>query len=45
MTASAAFFPAMQPMNIKGEDYIDGGYRNDFPLDVALLKGTKSVFV
>ncbi|AOF47982.1 putative uncharacterized protein [Tetragenococcus halophilus subsp. halophilus] len=41
LTASAAFFPAMQPMNIKGEDYIDGGYRNDFPLDVALLKGAK----
>ena len=41
LTASAAFFPAMQPMNIEGEDYIDGGYRNDFPLDVALSKGAK----
>lgn len=41
LAASAAFFPAMQPVRIKGEDYIDGGYRNDFPLDVALLHGAK----
>ncbi|AYW47634.1 hypothetical protein C7K38_04110 [Tetragenococcus osmophilus] len=41
LTASAAFFPAMQPVRIQGEDYVDGGYRNDFPLDVALSKGAK----
>ncbi|MDN6470604.1 MAG: patatin-like phospholipase family protein [Tetragenococcus koreensis] len=39
LVASAAFFPAMQPIQIKGEDYIDGGYRNDFPMDVALSHG------
>ncbi|GMA48260.1 hypothetical protein GCM10025854_25100 [Tetragenococcus muriaticus] len=31
----------MQPVRIQGEDYVDGGYRNDFPLDVALSKGAK----
>lgn len=41
LTASAAFFPAMQPVRIQGKDYVDGGYRNDFPLDVALSHGAK----
>ena len=39
LIASAAFFPAMQASKIGSEYYIDGGYRNDFPIDVALVKG------
>ncbi|MBO0455201.1 patatin-like phospholipase family protein [Enterococcus hulanensis] len=36
LLASSAFFPMMAMAKIKGELYVDGGYRNNLPVDVAL---------
>lgn len=39
LLASASFYPAMQAQQINGTYYIDGGYRNNLPIDVALAQG------
>lgn len=39
LIASASFYPAMRAKEIKGEYYMDGGYRNNLPVDVALRQG------
>lgn len=39
LVASASFYPGMVPMEIEQEFYVDGGYRNNLPIDVALAHG------
>jgi len=39
LLASASFYPAMQAQQINGTYYIDGGYRNNLPIDVAIAQG------
>ncbi len=39
LVASSSFYPGMQALEIAGELYVDGGYRNNLPLDVALAQG------
>lgn len=43
--ASAAFYPAMAYRKISGSKYIDGGYRNNLPVDVAIQHGATECFV
>lgn len=39
MLASSACFPAMRPREIDGVKYIDGGFRDNMPLDLAARMG------
>ena len=39
LLASASFFPAMQATEIDTFSYMDGGYRNNLPVDVAIQNG------
>lgn len=39
LLASASFYPAMQAQKINDAYYIDGGYRNNLPIDVAVQQG------
>lgn len=41
--ASASAYPAFPMMNINGEDYVDGGYFDNFPIDFALQKGAEEI--
>lgn len=41
LVASASFYPGMNPMEIAGEWYVDGGYRNNVPIDVAVAQGAR----
>lgn len=41
LIASASFYPAMKAKKIAGEYYMDGGYRNNLPIDVALKNGAQ----
>lgn len=41
--ASASCFPAVQKYVIDGEKYIDGGYRDNMPVEMALNKGASSI--
>lgn len=43
--ASASFYPAMKATEIAGDFYIDGGYRNNVPVDVAVAKGATECIV
>ncbi|MEI5994148.1 patatin-like phospholipase family protein [Candidatus Enterococcus mansonii] len=45
LLASASFFPAMAATKIKDNYYIDGGYRNNIPIDIALRKGATECIV
>lgn len=36
LIASSSFFPAMSATKINDDNYIDGGYRNNIPVDVAI---------
>ncbi|EOH95736.1 hypothetical protein UAY_03162 [Enterococcus moraviensis ATCC BAA-383] len=38
LLASASFFPAMAATKIANKYYVDGGYRNNIPVDLALRK-------
>lgn len=39
LIASASFYPGMTPKEIEQELYVDGGYRNNLPIDVAIAQG------
>ncbi|MGY3765523.1 patatin-like phospholipase family protein [Vagococcus vulneris] len=39
LLASSSFFPAMSACQIDERYYVDGGYRNNIPIDVALKAG------
>lgn len=41
LVASASFFPGMALTCIQGQNYMDGGYKNNLPQDVALQHGAK----
>lgn len=43
--ASSSFFPAMSACKIKGDYYIDGGYRNNVPQDVLEKPGITDLIV
>ncbi|MHC5246996.1 patatin-like phospholipase family protein [Enterococcus sp. LJL90] len=45
LLASASFFPAMALQEIDGNYYMDGGYRNNIPVDIAYQKGATDCFV
>ncbi|MGX7350458.1 hypothetical protein RU97_GL001442 [Enterococcus canis] len=45
LLASSSFFPAMKPTVIDGVPYVDGGYRNNVPVDVALAQGATELIV
>lgn len=45
LLASASFFPAMTATQIDGKYYVDGGYRNNIPVDVALQNGATECIV
>lgn len=45
LLASSAFFPLMSIEPIGEHFYVDGGYRNNVPVDVALAQGATEVIV
>lgn len=45
LLASASFFPAMAAAKIGNNFYVDGGYRNNVPCDVALKQGATECIV
>jgi len=45
LIASSSFFPALRPRRIEGETYIDGGYCNNIPVDIAVKYGVIDVTV
>lgn len=42
MLASSACFPALRPREIDGVKYIDGGWRDNMPLDLAAKMAQRS---
>lgn len=45
IVASASFYPAMTYKKIDKDRYIDGGYKNNLPVDVAIEQGATEAFV
>lgn len=45
LLASASFFPAMAATKINDQYYVDGGYRNNIPVDVALTHGATECLI
>ncbi|AXG39201.1 patatin-like phospholipase family protein [Enterococcus gilvus] len=45
LLASSAFFPIMAMAKLKGEFYVDGGYRNNLPVDIALREPITEVII
>ena len=45
LLASASFYPAMAYKVIDGVRYVDGGYRNNIPVDIAIQKGATEAFI
>lgn len=45
LIASASFYPAMKTTEIAGTLYMDGGYRNNLPEDVAIREGATEVLL
>lgn len=43
LLASASCFPVFPPRKIDGQFYVDGGYRDDIPIGLALLGGATEV--
>ena len=43
--ASASCFPAFKKMNIEGNDYIDGGYYDNIPINLAINMGADEAIV
>ena len=44
LLASAACFPAMKSYSIEGESYIDGGYYDNLPIELAQKQGATEIF-
>ncbi|QBO36809.1 hypothetical protein EQG49_10210 [Periweissella cryptocerci] len=44
VVASSAFFPVVEPVEIDGKRYMDGGYSNDLPIQVAIEQGAKEIY-
>lgn len=45
LLASASLYPAMEKTYIDGTPYVDGGYRNNIPINLALQKDPEEVIV
>lgn len=45
LLGSASFFPAMQPTRIGSKSYVDGGYHDNIPVDLAISKGATNLIV
>ncbi len=45
LMASSAFFPGMKPWKIDGREYIDGGYFDNAPVDLAIQMGATEAVV
>ncbi|WP_239644593.1 patatin-like phospholipase family protein [Enterococcus crotali] len=45
LLASASFFPAMAATKIADKYYVDGGYRNNIPVDLALNAGATECII
>ena len=45
LMASSAFFPGMKPWKIDGQEYIDGGYFDNAPVDLAIEMGATEAIV
>lgn len=45
LLASASFFPAMAATKIADRYYVDGGYRNNVPVDIALNQGATECII
>lgn len=45
LMASASLYPAMEKMYIDGTPYIDGGYKNNIPVDLALEKEADDIII
>jgi NTE family protein len=45
LLASASFFPAMAAAKIADRYYVDGGYRNNIPVDVAIQHGATECII
>nr|WP_245186966.1 patatin-like phospholipase family protein [Enterococcus larvae] len=45
LLASSSFFPAMAAAQIDGKYYIDGGYRNNIPVDTAIANGATECII
>ncbi|EOL50764.1 hypothetical protein I580_02375 [Enterococcus caccae ATCC BAA-1240] len=45
LLASASFFPAMAATKIAEKYYVDGGYRNNIPVDIALENGATECII
>lgn len=43
LLASAACFPAMKKHEIDGEKFIDGGYYDNLPVDLAIARGAEEI--
>ena len=43
MLASAACFPAFESRSIDGEEFIDGGYNDNMPIDLAVRMGAEEL--
>lgn len=43
LLASAACFPAFETRRIENSKYIDGGYRNNLPIDMAVELGANEI--
>lgn len=43
LLASAACFPAMKKHEIDGKKYIDGGYYDNLPVDLAIARGAEEI--
>lgn len=45
LLGSASFFPMMQPTKIGTKSYVDGGYHDNIPIDLAIKKGATDFIV
>lgn len=43
LMASSAVYPSMHPVEIAGKRYVDGGYSDNFPINLALDMGAKDI--
>lgn len=43
LLASSTVYPSMEPKEIAGKKYVDGGYSDNFPINLALDMGAKDI--